>query len=78
MSEIKVIRGAKLMRVSENELDKYLSKGYVLYGEQTIEPKQEEKLSEPITQPTPDVVEEPLFTDAIDTIKKPAKRSRRK
>lgn len=77
MSEIKVIRGAKLMRVSENELDKYLSKGYVLYGEQTIEPKQEEKLSEPITQPTPDVVEEPIFTNDVVT-KKPAKRSRRK
>lgn len=41
MSSIKVIKGNKIVRVTENELDKYLSKGYTVYGS---------KLSETITQ----------------------------
>lgn len=46
MSKIQVIRGAKIVTVTENELDKYLSKGYVIRGE---------KLGSEPAQPTPKV-----------------------
>ena len=45
MNKIKVIRGNKVVRVTENELDKYLSKGYVI--------KDGEKLDSKSIQPTP-------------------------
>lgn len=45
MNRIKVIRGNKIVRVTENELDKYLSKGYVI--------KDGEKLDSESIQPTP-------------------------
>ena len=54
MGEIKVIRGAKIVRVTENELDKYLSKGYEIYGE---------KLGSESTQPTPKV--EPIKSEPV-------------
>lgn len=40
MSEIKVRRGGKIVRVTENELEKYLGKGYVIYEQPvSVEPE---------------------------------------
>ena len=56
MDRIKVIRGNRVIRVTENELERYLSKGYEI--------KDGEKLSSVSTQPTPEKVEpkyKPLY-----------------
>ena len=78
MDRIKVIRGSKIVRVTENELDKYLSKGYVIKGG--------EKLSSEPTQPTPKKYEntpKPLYQEEpkiVEPVKKTqqTKRSQRK
>lgn len=83
MDRIKVIRGNKVVRVTANELNKYLSKGYVI--------KDGEKLSAESTQPTPEksgyksnplyktepVVETKVETKE-DTVKKTQRKSRKK
>ena len=56
MSTIKVIRGNKVVRVTENELDKYLSKGYVI--------KDGGKLDSESIQPTPKKYE-PVKADTL-------------
>ena len=80
MDRIKVIRGNKVVRVTANELNKYLSKGYVI--------KDGEKLSgEATAQPTPEksgyksnplYKTEPIVETKEDTVKKTQRKSRKK
>ena len=79
MDRIKVIRGNKVVRVTANELNKYLSKGYVI--------KDGEKLSAESTQPTPEksgyksnplYKTEPVVETKEDTVKKTQRKSRKK
>lgn len=56
MSSIKVIKGNKIVRVTENELDKYLSKGYTIC---------DSKLSEPTTQPLSEDIKPAPSTSSV-------------
>ena len=66
MKRIKVIRGNKIVRVTENELAKYLSKGYVI--------KDGGKLDSESIQPTPKKYE-PVKADTLYVEKKPEIKS---
>lgn len=58
MDRIKVIRGNRVIQVTENELERYLSKGYVI--------KDGAKLSGISTQPAPEKAEpkyNPLYKE---------------
>ena len=72
MSKIEVIRGNKIVEVTENELEKYLSKGYVI---------RERKLGRISAQPTlkeePAIIEEPKKETIIKSNTQ-AKRNRKK
>ena len=72
MSKIEVIRGNKIVEVTENELEKYLSKGYVI---------REKKLGRISAQPTlkeePTIIEEPKKEPIIKSNTQ-AKRNRKK
>lgn len=48
MSEIRVIKGNKIIRVTENELDKYLTKGYTIMTVPTKAPVAESEQSEDV------------------------------
>jgi len=63
MSEITVRRGGKIVRVTENELDKYLTKGYEVYG------SKKEKI------PSSPVVEEKAIADEDVVIAEKPKKS---
>ena len=67
MNQIKVIRGNKIVRVTENELDKYLSKGYVI--------KDGEKLDSISIQPTPKKYEPVKAPTLYKEAKKPEIKS---
>ena len=89
IDRIKVIKGNKVVRVTANELERYLSKGYVI--------KDGGKLSDEFTQPTlekrPEYKSNPLYktepkiaetTDVAETktdttqVKKTQRKSRKK
>lgn len=58
MDRIKVIRGNRVIQVTENELERYLSKGYVI--------KDGAKLGSITTQPSPEKAEpkyNPLYKE---------------
>lgn len=57
---IKVRNGGKIVRVTKNELEKYLTKGYEIIGE---------KLSEDFAQPTPEIIPDAERKDTLSTIK---------
>lgn len=58
MSEIKVKRGGKIVRVTENELEKYLGKGYVIYEQSvSVEPEAPRKT---VSETQPKVEIEPV------------------
>lgn len=52
MERIKVRRGGKIVRVIENELAKYLSKGYVIVEDKKADEVQEVVPQKPIDKPT--------------------------
>lgn len=70
MNRIKVIRGNKIVRVTENELDKYLSKGYVIKEDGG-------KLSSESTQPTPKVEKSTVVAEEPKADTKQVTKTRR-
>lgn len=69
---ITVRKANKIVRVIENELDKYLSKGYVIEGASTVEQKPIK--TEPIKKETP-IVE---VTPQPKVVEQPKSRRRKK
>lgn len=70
MSEITVRRGGKIVRVTENELEKYITKGYEIVGG---------KLSGNSTQPTPKTIDDLKLEEKQPVAEKtPVRRKRNK
>lgn len=79
MDRIKVIKGNKIVRVTENELEKYLSKGYVIkngaeLGDINTQPVPEKRefKSNPLYKKLPEVKEDTA------QVKKAQRKSRKK
>ena len=72
MSEIKVRKANRIMRVTENELDKYLSKGYEVVPVKKVQP-QPTKVEKPVVEPVK-VDAEPKVERVFSQSKKQRKR----
>lgn len=72
MKTVTVRKGGKIVRVSPNELDKYVSKGYVIVEDKKVSGVQETVPHEP------EFIEEakPVVEDTVETVKPRGKRKR--
>lgn len=72
MKTVTVRKGGKIVRVSPNELDKYVSKGYVIVEDKKVSEVQETVPHEP------EFIEEakPVVEDTVETVKPRGKRKR--
>lgn len=78
MSEIKLRKANRIVRVTENELDKYLSTGYEVVPDKKVQPTPT-KVEEPVKVEKPIV--EPIKMDAepkSEVISQPKKSRKRR
>jgi len=77
MSEIKLRKANRIVRVTENELDKYLSVGYVVVPDKKVQPTST-KVEEPVKVEKPVVesqkVDAEPKSEVFSQSKKPRKR----